>query len=362
MLEQASVFRVDESTDIGKGHFSRCTTMAAHLIALDIPCLFICQYISEGSKARLQQLKIDCCEIDTSNPTTEISDAYKSWEIIQHYVFAKNILLVVDSYRLGFVWESFLYDKVTRLCVIDDLNGRMHKCHMAIDQTYGVTQEQIKKLLPVTQLHCLGSQYALVGKDFAELREFSLARRKDKKTKAENILITMGGSDPVNATSLVLDALQRYERGKKLKITVIVGELCPHLEIIQQRVAGMNVSAIDVLINVSPKKMAQLMAACDICISAAGSTMWELATLGVPTLAMQTADNQQKVLDNLSAEWSVYSLGKFQSLTPVRLCEMLLDILNGKINLHDLARKIAKVADGKGVERVVETLLSGRLR
>ena len=360
MLEQACVFRVDESIEIGKGHFTRCSTIAAQLIALDVPCLFICQQISDASRQRLDHLKIDYCEIEGQEPTTEISDAYKTWEIIQDCIFAEKVLLVVDSYRLGFVWESFLYDKVSRLCVIDELATRMHKCHMVIDQTYGITEIQNKKLLPVTVLPCLGGKYALVGKDFVELRESCLEKRAEKKYKAENILITMGGSDPVNATTLVLQALSRYGRGKKLKLTIAVGDLCPHLQVIKEQVSSMEVSSAEIIVNA--RNMAQLMAKCDICISAAGSTIWELATLGVPTLAIQTADNQKKTLDNLSAEWSVYSLGKCDSLSPELLCELLSDILNGKINLHDLSRKIAKVTDGKGVERVVETLLSGRLR
>lgn len=356
MLAKACVFRVDESPDIGKGHFTRCSTIAAQLIALDVPCLFICNQISDSSKQKLDKLKIDYCEFEIGN-STEISDAYKSLELIQEYIFAENTILIVDSYRLGFVWESFLFDKVARICVIDELGERMHKCHMVVDQTYGKTSIQNKKLLPVTEINCIGGQYALVGKAFLEQREYCLENRAKNKYGAEKILITMGGSDPVNATSLVLQALKLYDRGKKLKVTIVVGGLCKHLKSIRKEAKSLDVESVDIIVNTN--NMAQLMATNDICISAAGSTVWELATLGVPTLAIQTVDNQEAIYENLSAVWAVYPLGKYESLTPKAVYESMLDILNGKVSLKDLSRKIARVTDGKGVERVVDALLSG---
>lgn len=356
MLDKVCVFRVDESSDIGRGHFVRCTTIAAQLVAQDIPCVFVVRQLSDDAERTLEKMKIECHRIDGGGPLVEIDDAYRTWQVLQERIFAKHVILVVDSYALGFVWESFLFDKVARLCAIDELDHRMHKSHMVIDQTYGVTAAQYKKILPVTRMHCIGSKYALVRKEFRELRPFCLQQRSTKQFSAENILITMGGSDPSNATTLVLQALKRYERQQSLKLTIVVGELCPHLEAIEEALSELQVAKAKVIVNAT--NMAVLMSACDICISAAGSTLWELATLGVPTLAMQTADNQRKILANLSADWAVYSLGDVQSLTPSLLITHIEEILNGKVNLSDLSRKIEKVTDGRGVERVVNSLIS----
>ena len=55
--------------------------------------------------------------------------------------------------------------------------------------------------------------------------------------------------------------------------------------------------------------MPDLMAWADVALSAGGTTAWELAYMGVPSLAVVLAPNQQRSVDGLSALGVVENLG-----------------------------------------------------
>ena len=100
--------------------------------------------------------------------------------------------------------------------------------------------------------------------------------------------MTMGGSDPDNATALVLGALERLSR--RFDVTVVVGGANPRLDSIRQqclrltRVCSHNTANFE-----------SLMAKTDMAIAAVGGTIWELAYMGVPTLLLSATDLHHRV-------------------------------------------------------------------
>jgi spore coat polysaccharide biosynthesis predicted glycosyltransferase SpsG len=106
----------------------------------------------------------------------------------------------------------------------------------------------------------------------------------------------------------------------------------------------------EVLIGVS--NMAQLMAECDLAIGAAGATSWERCCLGLPTVMLVLADNQQTIAQALCDAGAAFlsdsrALQQRRLITSKQMEPQTLSIMSS------LA---ATVTDGLGVSRVITHL------
>ncbi|MCS4480207.1 hypothetical protein JQ035_07730 [Clostridium botulinum] len=67
--------------------------------------------------------------------------------------------------------------------------------------------------------------------------------------------------------------------------------------------------------------MIGIMNKCDIAISGCGSTLYELAVCGVPTLGLIIADNQEKIAYKMHQKELIYNLGWYTHLTKDKTIE-----------------------------------------
>ena len=108
------------------------------------------------------------------------------------------------------------------------------------------------------------------------------------REKVENILITFGGADPQNYTDRLLKIIEKEEY-KEYSFTVILGRAKKNVEQLMKYNKKEN---IKVLYDVSD--MPELMSKTDIAITSRGRTGYELAMLGIPSIAIaQNAREEQ---------------------------------------------------------------------
>ncbi|WP_040725699.1 UDP-2,4-diacetamido-2,4,6-trideoxy-beta-L-altropyranose hydrolase [Thiomicrorhabdus sp. Kp2] len=356
------VIRADASHTIGTGHVMRCLTLADALVNEGATVRFICR-AHEGNLVQLiEQKGYEVFLLEALNVTrpgnsdktdklfhadwlgdSQLGDAFACKEILSK--FNKVDWLIVDHYAIDYRWQQELTSYYKKLFVIDDLADRKHLCNLLLDQTFGREQEDYRSRVPE---HCqllLGSQYALLRPEFSQWRDYSLQRRI--KANCETLLISMGGVDPDNVTSKLLQGLIRCSLPKNLHVQVVLGGTAPFLKEINELAQSLPYR-VDVLSGVN--NMAELMAHVDVCIGAAGATSWERCCLGLPTLMVVLADNQKNIAHNLQSISAVklLSLDHFE-----RLCELFESLLTDQVSM---AFESAKVTDGLGVNRVIESL------
>jgi spore coat polysaccharide biosynthesis predicted glycosyltransferase SpsG len=109
----------------------------------------------------------------------------------------------------------------------------------------------------------------------------------------------------------------------------------------------------DVRVNVGD--MAQLMADSDLAIGAAGSTSWERCCLGLPTVLVVLADNQQQVAQGLEQAGAVYVLEGPQLITE-RLPPALTSLVSSSAQWAAMSQAARRIADGSGVATVIQYL------
>ena len=136
-----------------------------------------------------------------------------------------------------------------------------------------------------TQL-CLGAQYRIIRHQFLHkrllLNDFS---------KRQRLLITLGDSD-IKGLSLPLTECL-LEKNNNLPIDLVVGSMTK-IDETQLRQLNSNYPYLTIHRNITD--MSDLMSQAGMAITTAGGTLYELALLGVPAVALCIVDNQISAL------------------------------------------------------------------
>jgi UDP-2,4-diacetamido-2,4,6-trideoxy-beta-L-altropyranose hydrolase len=356
------LIRADASTQIGFGHVMRCLTLAEQLRKEGCDITFLARKHKGNLNSLISEKGFDVHELPRhSNQSLKGNrKTYLKWLGCTQVVDAKDCvewiqscsqmidLLIVDHYALDEQWENALRPWVKEIMVIDDLANRKHDCDILLDQTYGRKKgDYIDFVNDQTKL-LMGSTFALLRQEFSEWRNYSLSRRT--KPELRQILITMGGTDALNVTGEVLNIIQKSDLPGKIKIVVVMGGASPFLKQIMQLAKHMS---FKVEVNVDVKNMAELMANSDLAIGAAGSTAWERCCLGLPSIMIVLAENQQLIADTLNAAGAAISIERKK----LKVIENLLRQMD-KSRLRKLSGTAAKMVDGQGVNNTIQELLS----
>ncbi len=251
-------------SSIGSGHITRCLSLYQAFEERGITPKFIIN----GDETIKDLVKNTNYNIfNWLNNESEILKKVKNADIV-----------IIDSYLAPIEF----YEKVSKIVklpvYLDDnkrldypkgiiVNGNIH----AEDLNYP-EKEGVKYLL--------GIKYTPLRKEFWEVPE------KKIREKVESIMITFGGNDIRDMTPNILKFLT--ENYKNIKKNVIIGKSFKNLDEIKS-VADKNT---ELIFYPDAGKMKEIMLKSDIAISSGGQTLYELARVGVPTIAVAVADNQ----------------------------------------------------------------------
>lgn len=335
---------------IGSGHIMRCLTLADALRARGAECLFICQErpghmmdLIEGRGYPAYRLPV----LGADSP----ADARQTIPILSEL---RPEWLVVDHYSLDSGWEDDVRPQCRSLFVIDDL-VRAHRCDLLLDQTFGRSTETYRTKVPADCAVLAGSEYALLRPEFAELRDRSLKRRSAPGLRT--VLVSMGGVDQFNITSVVLDALGVAPLPSGCSLKVVMGRRAPWLNEVRRQAREMPWST-RVFVDVTD--MASLMAEADFAIGAGGSTSWERCCLGLPSFVVVTADNQREAAAALHRAGAAYVVTDAAKIAPA-----LLAAIGEQVRDADSALRVSTAAsavtDGYGTQRVLSHLCEATL-
>lgn len=354
------VIRVDASIEMGAGHVMRCLTLANALREKGAEVQFICRKHTGNLIDYIHSNNYFVHILALSNTTDSISSKevngkkvellHASWiGATQEYdaqeckLILKDIKpdwLIVDHYSIDATWQTELNSFYGKLMVIDDLADRYHQCDLLLDQTYGRRVKEYQSLVTEKCQMLLGSKYALLRPEFEQWREFSLKRRAQPQFK--KLLVTMGGVDPDNATSRVLDALKTCNLPRELEIVVVMGAAAPHIGAIKEQAEEMPYKT---RVKASVDNMAEIMANADLAIGAAGSTTWERGCLGLPSIQVVIADNQMEIANRLDSIRAIKYLKEFS-----QLCESIKWLRH---SIQKTSLVASSIIDGQGVSRVL---------
>ncbi len=185
----------------------------------------------------------------------------------------------------------------------------------------------------------------------AEIARASVPERSFE-TPQRSLLLTFGASDPARLSVRALRAALAVAQRVPLRITVLAGPMHPDVATLEALVS----SDAAVLVH-DAREVAALFASVDLAFAAAGSTTFELAALGVPMLLVQVADNQQAVIDPMTAAGAAARIDLETIMLDTQLEEILeAFVTTDSATLRAMSAVARRLVDRRGAARIVRTL------
>jgi len=336
------LFRADASIPIGTGHVMRCLALAQAWRDAGGHALFAMAQTTLAIQARLESE--DCEEFSVRAEAGSSADASQTIALAREH---QADWIVVDGYQFDADYQRALKAAECKILFVDDYgHAAQYSADLVLNQNVSASAETYSSRESQTRL-LLGPRYCLLRREFSAWREW----KREIPLLCRRVLVMMGGSDPENLTARAIEALT-LARVEGLEATVVIGGSNPHAEMLQRRVAEARVK-ITVLQDVS--NPADLMAAADVAISAAGSTCWELCLLGLPALLIDVADNQTALAAELERRGCAIHVGD-KNVSPEKIAESLKRLVDSLELRQSLAASSRQLVDGNGARRVVSAL------
>jgi len=336
------LIRTDASTKIGTGHLMRCLALAQAWKDAGGKVAFITACRNEGLLERLREEGFEVHLLSSSYPDPG------DWEVTKN-VLARHpdAWVVLDGYHFDETYQKRIKDAGNRLLVIDDMAHLKHYyADIVLNQNLHA-EDLHYSCEPYTRL-LLGTKYVLLRREFLAWRGW----KREVPEMARRVLVTLGGSDPENYTLKVIKALQKVDISG-LEAIVVIGAGNPHADVLKKAVGQ---SRIPIRLIQNAKNMPKLMAWADVAISSAGTTVWELAFMGVPTIVGLTAPIEEFLVNGLEKYGLFVNIGWFNRLYADQLVNILNELMRNERKRRDMIVLSQHLVDGAGCARILEHL------
>lgn len=320
-----AALRLDSGNSFGLGHMMRSKALADALLKIDIKCTFF-----------VRKVHPDCSVIPHNivyiDDEAEFITLAKKYDVIvvDHYDYTSELFFQLSKIKQSIL--VILDDECNRGDLYADII--VNPVKEAISLPYNNVSPSAKLLI--------GTQYAILGKSFQKLK-FPLFEKRDL------IIVMFGGSDIGELTLPVLKTVKNTSL-LNYRVVAVTGPGCKHVDEIREYCEKTGFEhQHDV------KNMARLFLNTRLAISAAGSTVFELACSGVPSVFAVVADNQfLSVMSQSKLGWC--------EVVDCRIMNQEKELVRKADNmlvsesLENKSRIAQSQIDGKGAERVASKI------
>lgn len=344
-MKNPLVIRADANVKMGTGHLMRCLALGQAWKDSGGDIIFITTCPNEGLLKRLYDEGFVVHQLEHPYPNPQ------DWEVTRRVLDEhRGAWLVLDGYHFDSDYQRKVKEAGHRLMVIDDMAHLPHYyADIVLNQNLHA-EDLHYSCEPYTRL-LLGTKYVLLRREFLKWKEW----KRETPEIAKKILVTLGGSDPENITLKIIQALQRADISD-LEVTVVIGASNPHADTLEGEVRQ---SRIPIHLVRNVKNMPELMAWADLAVSSAGTTVWELAFMGVPTMVGITTPIEEFLASGVEKYKLFATMGWFTRLKAHQLTKALNELIYDVEARRDMATRSRHFVDGIGCNRVLEYLSMG---
>ncbi len=352
-MSECLLIRADASARMGTGHVMRCLALAQAWRRNGGSAIFASAEMTDALKTRLVGAGFQCMRLAVTPGTRD--DAAITGEMAKSQDAS---WVVADGYGFGLDYQRAVKAAGLRLLFLDDYgHAGEYVADFVLNQNLTPDPALYARRSPHTRL-LLGTQYVLLREEFLRWRNW----KREIPAIARKVLVTLGGADPDNVTGKVIEAL----RGLDVEAKIVVGGSNSHLEQLRSQVSSLSpqqtgrkletgrLSRCELVVD--SQEMPALMAWADVAIAAGGTTSWELAFMGLPSVMIVLADNQRALSEIAERSGLGRSLGWHADLTPKEIAAAILELAADRQWRERISKCGRRMMDGLGTTRVVRLL------
>ena len=202
-------------------------------------------------------------------PVNGIADLFERCRRERYTIFINDILTTSIDYMIAL--RTVLPD--AKIINFEDDGEGAHRADLVFNALYESSE------LPNVYA---GDKYYIAGKTFLFYEPIEI------REKVERVFISFGGADPLNYSDRILNMITKPEYAK-YRFTVVLGRAKANVAALMEYNRFDN---IDVYYDVG--NMPELMRTCDVAMTSRGRTGYELALLGIPSIAMAQNVREEK--------------------------------------------------------------------
>lgn len=327
--------RVDAGPVIGVGHLMRCLALAEELISRGIDAHLLgdvggLEFAAQQVASRgLTLHPADDAAIDAQCAALGATHA------------------IIDGYQLpSHLGRTLRAAGVRVATLVDGAFGTHQDADLYIDQNLGAHADP-----------AVGPM--LAGIDYAIVNDRVRSRRGQARAAGEvpRVLVVFGGTDAYDGAPVLVDCL----RATREACDIVVIAPKPETRASLHALAPVEGQSLQVLTGVAD--LPGLAVTCDLVVSAAGTSLWELMCLGLAVGAVCVVDNQLVGYDRVLEAEVVVPIGLLDPIRrPGPARDRAIVLLREAVTDADLRARLAqrgsRLVDGDGRGRVIDALLS----
>lgn len=337
------LIRADASPEMGTGHVMRCLSLAQGLQDSKGVAIFASADMPPYLMSFLRAEGVEVCKLESLAGSSD--DALEVAEI------AKKQLadcVVVDGYSFGDSYLSILKDSDLRVLLVEDAPGsECAPVDFVLNQNFYADELSYNHFGPETDL-LIGPQFILLRREFRKWQHWT----RTISTVPRKMIVTIGGSDPHDVTSLVMRGLNDLNISGA-EATIVVGGSNSRLAELENVVTD---SEVSMKIVVDVRNMSDLMSWADLIVTGGGSTTWEAAYMGLSGLVIPVAVTQVENAEKVDGLGILTNIGWYQNVSPKSISEALRSIVEDSDRRRKNAQIGRALVDGNGVFRVLERI------
>ncbi len=268
--------------------------------------------------------------------------------------------IAIDGYRLDDSIENTLASSGCLLMAMDDFGHATHSSAELVVFPHAGSLQDKPSANRLEKRY--GSNWELSGLKYVPVRN-EFHNRKARRAESNpdepfRIVVTMGAADPGNMTELVCEAIGAAGLKNQIELDVVLGPDYRH----RFGLAGTLESAsFNVVYHNQIAEPGRIFATADLVVSAGGSTLYDLACLGIPAIALEIAGNQRPVIRSMvQAGCAVTVAGDDESLAQM-VESLVCDLAVSPNQLREMKAAGPLAVDGCGAGRIVQRMRAGRL-
>lgn len=334
------IVRADASPRIGMGHIGRCCSIsqAFHMRGWNVIFCTANDYANEFIKKFGFMTHV--MNTDYSNVLTEKTK-------FDEFLKQNNAdLVLVDSYYIDDEYLTWIQS----ICPVMFIDG-LYRCRANL---FSVLNYNAGASIDEYSVRFSGlDTLQLIGLKYIPLRaEFRNGSTRVLDPKIKHLLITTGATDKYEMVPFLLKKfIDSSSFAKDVIIDVVIGKFFDNVNEIKR----ISHQSSNIVLHYDVENMTELMSVSDVCISAAGTTVYELLSQGVPSIIFGFNEVQESVKRlEPSIIWSGNLFNTEKNTVVEQIVLNTLELVKDDKRRADLTRNAIELVDGQGVFRIVD--------